>query len=284
MTIWEKGVWLITGCSTGLGREIALAVLSRGGRVIATARDLSTLADIVAIGDGCALALPLDVTSPEHIKAAAHQGEQAFGRIDVLVNNAGYGLIGGVEESSDREIRDQFEVNFFGMAAMTRAVLPGMRRRRSGYIINMSSVVGIFGAAGAPWYSASKFALEGLSEALASECRELGIGVMVVEPGPFRTDFNGRSLRIAERFIPDYEPVALARAQSLSSHGTQSGDPARAATAIIAAMQAENPPFRLPLGVIASDMAIAIHAGRGEEAQSVRAIALGADFSEDSVR
>jgi NAD(P)-dependent dehydrogenase (short-subunit alcohol dehydrogenase family) len=283
MTPWSKRTWLITGSSTGLGRATAEAVLEKGGRVVATARDPSVLADLVARGKGRVLTPRLDVADANQVVAAVAEAERAFGGIDVLVNNAGYGFLGGIEESSAAEIRAQFDVNFFGLVAVTQAVLPGMRRRKSGYVVNMSSIVGLCGMPAAGFYAASKFAVEGMSEGLAAEGGPLGIQVMVVEPGPFRTDFNGRSIRKPARVIADYENAVAVRNQSVSDDGLQPGDPVRAAHAMIRAMEQDVPPFRLPLGKLASDMAAGIHQARGAEVSAWRDLAIGADFPELTV-
>lgn len=252
----------------------------KGGRVIASARDPSTLADLVAQGQGRVLAPRLDVTDPEQIAAAVAEAEQVFGGIDVLVNNAGYGFLGGVEESSAAEIRAQFDVNFFGLVGVTQAVLPGMRARKSGYVINMSSIVGLCGMPAAGIYAASKFAVEGLSEGLAAEGGPLGIKVLLVEPGPFRTDFNGRSIRTPARTIADYDTAVAVRRKSTQDDGLQPGDPVRAAHVMIDAMERDAPPFRLPLGMLASDMAAGIHQARGVEVAQWRDLAIAADFPE----
>lgn len=280
MTDWSKKTWFITGCSTGFGRMIAEAVVARGGRVVASARDTSSLADLVAKSDGRVITPRVDVTRPDEIRNAVREAEAAFGGIDVLVNNAGYGFIGGIEESSDQEIHDQFDVNFFGLAAMTRAVLPGMRARRSGFIVNISSIVGLCGMPSSGWYSASKFALEGLSESLAEEMRPFGIGVMIVEPGPFRTDFSGRSIRFPANPIADYQNAAETRAYATANDGKQPGDPVRGAEAIVDALNHPEPPLRLLLGKMASDMAEAIHTKRVDEVRRWRDVAVSTDYPE----
>lgn len=242
-------VWFITGCSTGFGREFARAALAHGFRVAATARDPKKLDDLIAGHDGKAIALALDVTNGEQISHAVSEAERVFGRINVLVNNAGYGYLAAVEEGEDKDIRAMFDTNFFGLAAMTRAVLPGMRARRSGCIVNIASVGGIVGFPASGYYAATKFAVEGLSDSLAKEVEPLGIRVLVVEPGPFRTDWAGRSLKQSPNFIGDYEPTAGARRRGMAAYsGTQPGDPARAAEAVIKAVQSPSPPRHLVLG------------------------------------
>ena len=185
-------VWLITGCSTGLGRALAERVIEHGHRVVATARDPKQIQDIVS-GNANALGLALDVTNTKQVSDAVAQAERAFGRIDVLVNNAGYGYLAAVEEGEDAEVRAMFETNFFGLVELTKRVLPGMRARGKGHIINITSVGGLIGNPSAGYYNATKFAVEGLSEALAKEVEPLGIRVMLVEPSGFRTDWAGRS-------------------------------------------------------------------------------------------
>ncbi len=244
----SKPVWFITGCSTGFGREIAKEVLRRGWRLVATARDKSKVEDL-AQGNADALALALDVTNPAQLRDAVQATEQKFGSIDVLVNNAGYGYLAAIEEGEDAEIRAMFEVNFFGLADTIRAVLPGMRRAGRGFIVNITSVGGLVGNAASGYYAATKFAVEGLSEALAKEVAPLGIKVLAVEPGPFRTDWAGRSLKQTANIIDAYEATAGARRKQISGYsGQQPGDPVRAAQAIIAAVELPNPPGHLVLG------------------------------------
>jgi NAD(P)-dependent dehydrogenase (short-subunit alcohol dehydrogenase family) len=242
-------VWFITGCSTGFGREIAQAVLARGWRAIVTARDPAAVADLASAHPGLALPLKLDVTSPADMAAAVAEVKASFGRIDVLVNNAGYGYLSAVEEGEDDEVRAMFEVNFFGAVSAIKAVLPMMREQGAGHIVNITSVGGLVGNPGSGYYAATKFALEGLGEALARETRELGIKVTTVEPGPFRTDWAGRSLKQTSHSIGAYESIAGKRRADVAAHsGRQPGDPARAALAIIAAVEAAVPPSNLVLG------------------------------------
>lgn len=249
MSTTNSPVWFITGCSTGFGREFARAALAHGFRVAATARNPKTLDNLISGHRDKAIALALDVTSAEQIKLAVGEAERAFGRIDVLVNNAGYGYMAAVEEGEEKDIRAQFDTNFFGLAAMIRAVLPGMRARRHGTIVNIASVGGIVGFAGSGYYAATKFAVEGLSESLAQEVEPLGIQVVLVEPGPFRTDWAGRSLKQSPTFIKDHEKSAGARRREIAGYsGKQAGDPARAAEAVIKAVQSPKPPRHLVLG------------------------------------
>ena len=227
-------VWFITGCSTGLGRALAQRVIDSGARVVVTARDVSRIDDLVAGHDGQTLAVALDVNDATQIKAAVKEAEGKFGRIDVLVNNAGYGYQSTVEEAEDSEIRAQFEANVFGLFAMTQAVLPGMRTRRQGHVFNITSVAGFIGFPGSAFYAASKHAVEGWSDGLAAEVEPLGIKVTCIEPGPFRTDWAGRSLKQTPSKIADYADTAAARMRGTSEgSGKQAGDPALAAQAMI---------------------------------------------------
>ena len=222
----ETPVWLITGCSTGFGRQLAKILVERGYRVAATARDPASVADIVKGNEETALALKLDVDKQAEIDAAVAATRRSFGRIDVLVNNAGYGYLAAVEEGEDDDVRAMFETNFFGLAAMTRAVLPVMRAQKSGAIVNISSMGGFIGFPGSGYYAATKFAVEGLSESLAKEVAPFGIKVVIVEPGPFRTDWAGRSLKTPKRPIEAYEETAVSRRRQVQSYsGNQPGDP-----------------------------------------------------------
>jgi NAD(P)-dependent dehydrogenase (short-subunit alcohol dehydrogenase family) len=252
----NAGVWFITGCSTGFGRELAKLVLGRGYRAVVTARDPLKIKDLTAGHEGRSLTLQLDVTNAAEVAEAIKEAESTFGGIEVLVNNAGYGYVGAVEESDEDEVRAMFEANFFGLARMIHQVLPAMRARRHGNIVNISSVGGLVGLPGVGYYNATKFAVEGLSEALAKEVGPLGIKVLVVEPGPFRTDWAGRSLKGSSRQIQDYAETAGAFSGGIKSRsGKQAGDPVRAGEAIIKAVESDNPPFRLVLGRIGLDRA-----------------------------
>jgi len=228
-------VWMITGASSGLGAALARAVTDHGDHVVATSRG----------GDG----VPLDVTDDWSIRGAVAHALDLHGRIDVLVNNAGYGLLGAFEECTDTELREAFETNLFGAMAVTRAVLPIMRAQRGGHIVQMSSVVGVTSGPGGTGYVAPKAALEAWSEALAAEVAHLDVKVTIVEPGPFRTDFSGRSLKVAEPMEAYASLIGPATAAFTAGHGRQPNDPYRGAQAIIAAVEAEHPPLRLPLGV-----------------------------------
>jgi len=278
----SKPVWLVTGCSTGFGRELATILIGRGYRVVATARDPDKIADLVRGHAQTALAAKLDVDKPADVAAAVKATTDKFGRIDVLVNNAGYGYLSAVEEGEDAEIRAMFETNVFGLAAMTRAVLPVMRAQTSGAIVNISSQGGFIGFPGTGYYNATKFAVEGLSEALAKEVAPFGMRVLIVEPGPFRTDWGGRSLKTPKRSIDAYAETAIARRNLIQGYsGSQPGDPVRAAEAIIATVESSSPPLRLPLGGMAFEgMSAEIEAVRKEIA-SVEAVARGADFPKE---
>lgn len=241
--------WLITGCSSGLGHALAEAVLKAGLNAVVTARDPASVRNLVAPYPETSLATALDVTQAEQVQAVVRAAEQRFGGIDVLVNNAGYGYRAAVEEGNEAEVADLFATNVFGTVATIKAVLPGMRARRHGYILNVSSIAGRRAAPGSGYYSATKFAVEGLSDALRREVRPLGIRVMVVEPGAFRTEFAGGSLKQAASSIADYADTAgPRRKENDRSHGTQPGDPAQAARLLIDVVQGGDLPFRLLLG------------------------------------
>jgi NAD(P)-dependent dehydrogenase (short-subunit alcohol dehydrogenase family) len=245
----QNPVWFITGSSTGLGRALVEVLLERGFRVAATARRPSDLEQVTKKYGGQVICPVLDVTNPDQVRNAIQHTLDNFGRIDVCVNNAGYGLIGGVEEVTDEEIRRQFETNFFGALDVTRAILPHFRKQRSGHFVNISSIGGFRAIAGASIYNATKFALEALSEALAKETAPLGIRVVLVEPGPFRTDFGGRSIDDTPNRIPEYASTAgKMREYYQAAHGKQVGDPRKAAEAMIQAVESKADFLRLPLG------------------------------------
>jgi NAD(P)-dependent dehydrogenase (short-subunit alcohol dehydrogenase family) len=272
-------VWFITGSSTGFGRILAEILLKRGERVAVTARNPDQIQDLVAGYQDTGLALALDVTQPAQVASAVAAAEKFFGRIDVLVNNAGYGYLAAIEEGEDQEVRAMFETNFFGLVAVTKAVLPGMRTRRTGHILNISSIGGFVGNPSAGYYAATKFAVEGLSEALAKEVEPLGIRVIAIEPGPFRTDWAGRSLKIAKASIPDYVETAGARSNQISERsGKQPGDPVRAAEAMITLVAADQPPRNLFLGKIAVDMAREKFAYLSRGIDQWETLSVGADF------
>jgi NAD(P)-dependent dehydrogenase (short-subunit alcohol dehydrogenase family) len=252
----ENPVWLITGCSTGFGRELATLVLEGGWRAVVTARDSSKVDDIVQGFANTALALALDVTDAKQVQSVVAQATKKFGQIDVLVNNAGYGYLAAIEEGNDDEVRDLFETNVFGLIDMTKAVLPIMRRQKSGLIINVSSIGGLTSFASTGYYHGTKYAVEGMSESLATEVRPLGIDVMIVEPGPFRTNWAGPSIKQSATQIDDYATTAgERRKQTAARSGKQAGDPVRGAQAIIDAALAPKPPLRLLLGKMALELA-----------------------------
>lgn len=241
--------WFITGCSTGLGRALAEAVIDAGHNTVVTARDTATINNLAENNPDRVLAVALDVTDKDQVATAVTQAEQRFGGIDVLVNNAGYGYRAAVEEGDEADIRTLFETHVFGVVSLLKAVLPGMRARRSGAIVNISTIGVQIQPAGSGYYAASKAALEGLSGALHEELKPLGISVTVVEPGAFRTDFAGRSLTQSSTVIDDYAGTAgQRRKEAGTGHGTQPGDPVKAAQAIITAVSNDDPPAFLLLG------------------------------------
>ncbi len=249
MTQSASPVWFITGCSTGFGRELARLVLDRGWRAVVTARDKARVADLTAGASDRALALSLDVAEAGQIADGVGAATQRFGGIDVLVNNAGYGYQSTIEEGVESEIRAQFDANVFGLFALTRAVLPVMRAKQHGHIINITSVAGFAGFPGSGYYAATKHAVEGWSDALAAEVGPLGIAVTCVAPGPFRTDWAGRSLKQTPNCIADYADTAGARLKATAENsGKQAGDPVRAAKAMIRLTETDKPPRHLVLG------------------------------------
>jgi NAD(P)-dependent dehydrogenase (short-subunit alcohol dehydrogenase family) len=259
-------VWLITGCSTGFGRELAKLVLERGWCAVVTARDPQKIQDLTAGTDGRGLALKLDVTDSAQVAEAVKKAEATFGKIDVLVNNAGFGYMAAVEEGEDDEVRAMFETNFFGLVDVTRGVLPGMRQRRSGHIVNISSIGGFVGFPSSGYYNATKV-------------EPLGIKVVIVEPGPFRTDWAGRSLKQTRNGIEDYAKTAGTRRQAISSgSGKQPGDPVRAAKAMIEVVQSSNPPLRLVLGRMALETARGKLELLRQDFNAWEKTSLGADF------
>jgi NAD(P)-dependent dehydrogenase (short-subunit alcohol dehydrogenase family) len=250
----QPRVWVITGASSGFGRAIAEAALAVGDIVVAAARRTDALEDLVASAPERVTALALDVTDTDRIRKAVAEVLDRHGRVDVLVNNAGRGAIGAAEETSDSELRHLMDLHFFGPAALTRAVLPGMRERGTGAIVQMSSMGGRFTFPGVGAYSATKFALEGWSEALAKEVGRFGIRVLIVEPGAFRTSFNGPGALLLSQRIPAYdEQIEPLRTGMPEDDGKQPGDPAKAAAAILQALDSHDPPLRLALGNDAVD-------------------------------
>jgi NAD(P)-dependent dehydrogenase (short-subunit alcohol dehydrogenase family) len=241
--------WLITGCSTGLGRALAQAVIGAGHNAVVSARDVAKVTDLAEAAPDRSLAVALDVTDSRQVDSAVRRAQERFGGVDVLVNNAGYGYRAAVEEGDDDDVRTLFDTHFFGTVAMIKAVLPGMRARRSGAIVNISSIGAQLTPVGSGYYAAAKAAIEGMSGALRGELAPLGISVTVVEPGAFRTDFAGRSLMQSATPIEDYADTAgRRRKENDTMHGNQAGDPAKAGAAIIAAVDSPEPPGFLLLG------------------------------------
>jgi NAD(P)-dependent dehydrogenase (short-subunit alcohol dehydrogenase family) len=272
--------WLITGCSTGLGRHLAQAVLARGYNAVVTARDAAKVHDLVDAYPDTALALALDVTEDTQVTNAVQRAEERFGGVDVLVNNAGYGYRAAVEEGEEPEVAKLFATNFFGPVAMIKAVLPGMRARRDGAIVNLSSIGARISPPGSGYYSAAKAALEAMSASLRKELEPLGITVTVVEPGGFRTDFAGRSLQQSRDAIADYADTAgRRRKEHDTAHRTQPGDPAQAAQAIITAVEAPDSPFLLLLGKDALAGFRAVVDAQDKELEAWEELSLSTGFS-----
>ena len=245
----DKKVWFITGSNSGFGRSLTEVVLAKGDKVVATTRHPEEIKDLVKQYPNTVKAVTLDITKANEISSAIDTALATFGRVDVLVNNAGFGTLGAVEEIEDEQVRKQFEVNCFGTLNLTKAMLPHFRQRKSGHILNVSSVGGFTAFPGTGIYCATKFAIEGYSEALAKEITPLGIKLTLVEPGAFRTEFAGDSLATPENQIDDYAETAhkFVEMQEQSS-GEQPGDPDKAAQAMIKVVESDNPPMRLVLG------------------------------------
>ena len=245
----SKRVWLITGCSTGFGRELVKLVAEKGEIAIGTVRKKEQIAQLESINPELVKGIILDVQRQDTIDQARQLIEKEYGRLDVLVNNAGYGTLGPIEETSEEEIQRQFDVNVFGCVRMIKLALPFMRKQRSGNILNITSIAGLNGFPGVGIYNGSKFALEGIGEALAAETRHIGIKVTNVEPGPFRTDWAGRSATYNESSIDEYKETATKNMESIREvSGNQIGDPVRAVNAMYEITTLENPPVHLPLG------------------------------------
>jgi NADP-dependent 3-hydroxy acid dehydrogenase YdfG len=274
-------VWFITGASTGFGRLLAEQTLQAGHKVVVTARKPEQIANFSRdYADSC-LALPLDVTSQAQVDAAVEQTLTRFGRVDVVVNNAGYGVAGAIEEVSEAEFMPMFETNVFGLLRVTRAFLPQLRKQRSGHILNLSSIGGVVASPGIGFYNSTKFAVEALSEALAGELAPLGIKVTIIEPGPFRTDFLGRSGVLAEQRISDYDNTAgNMRKYFADNDGKQKGDPLRAALAMMQVVETPEPPLRLLLGVSALQRLRGKLSSWEQEIAAWEQVTVGADFPE----
>jgi NAD(P)-dependent dehydrogenase (short-subunit alcohol dehydrogenase family) len=277
----DMTTWLITGCSTGLGRALAQAVLDRGDNAVVTARDAGSVQDLAKAHPDTALALALDVTEPAQVAAAAERAEATFGGVDVLVNNAGYGYRAAVEEAGDADVQRLFATNFFGPVALIKAVLPGMRSRRRGAIVNISSIGARISPAGSGYYAATKAALEGMSFSLRKEVQPLGITVVAVEPGAFRTDFAGRSLTQSAEAIADYADTAgKRRKENDTVDGTQPGDPAKAAQAIITAVESPDAPALLVLGTDALGAFGAVLDAQRAELETWRELSASTDIED----
>lgn len=271
--------WLITGCSSGLGRSLTQAVLEAGFNAVVTARNPEKLKDLISAFPETAVATALDVTKADQVAGAVKLAEQRFGGVDVLVNNAGHGYRGAVEEGDEKEVADLFASNFFGAVSLIKAVLPDMRARRHGTILNVSSIAGRLALPGSGYYSATKFAIEGMSDALRKEVGPLGIRVVVVDPGAFRTDFAGRSLEQAKADIADYADTAgPRRKENDKTDGTQSGDPARAARVLIKVVEGETAPFRILLGSDAVRIVNAELEAQRQEIEDWKELSVSTDF------
>ncbi len=276
-------VWFISGCSTGLGRSLALEAIAKGYQVVVASRKTEDIADILKNNPN-AVGVELDMTKPDQIKTAVENAHKAFGRIDVLVNNAGIGYFAALEESDETEIRKMFEVNFFGLATLIQLVLPYMRKQKSGHIINISSIGGLVGFPTLSFYNATKFAVAGLSESLAKETAPLGIKVSIVCPSGFRTDWAGRSAEEGKHTIEDYELTAgLNKSNIRGVSGKQAGDPARAAKAIVSITETTEPPLYLLLGEAAltnfDRKMVALHS----DIETWKETTIGADFPKNAV-
>jgi NAD(P)-dependent dehydrogenase (short-subunit alcohol dehydrogenase family) len=279
-----KRVWMITGAARGIGARIAEAALAQGDAVVATSRDAASVQKRFPAGDALQ-ALPLDVTDETQAAAAVQAALARFGRIDVLVNNAGYGLLGAVEEATADEVRRLYDTNVFGLLNVTRAVLPSMRERRGGRVVNISSLGGYQSGPGFGVYCSTKFAVEGLSEALHAELAPLGIHVTVVEPGYFRTDFlDGNSLAVSPRILGDYAATAgQVRSAAVQINHNQPGDPLRLAQAVAMLVNSSEPPLRLPLGTDTLRTIADKHAFVNNELKEWRALSASTDFPKEAL-
>ena len=279
MTTETSPVWFITGCTSGFGHEVAKQVIATGARAVITARDKARLADLA---DGCeetVLAVDLDVTKQDQVEAAAKAAVERFGRIDVLVNNAGYGYMSTIEEGEEAEIRAQFDANVFGLFAVTRAILPTMRRQRSGRVISITSVAGLVGFPGSGYYAASKHAVEGFSDALAAEGAPIGIQVTCIEPGPFRTDWAGRSMTQTPNKIAEYAGTAGVRlANTKTQSGKQPGNPVRAAEMILQVAAMDTAPRHMVLGAFGVGAVTSKLKSSLADVETWRELGLSADF------
>ena len=272
-------VWLITGCPGGIGHALAAAVLASGQRVIATAREPERLDDLAAANPDTCRTFALDVTDSARVKSIVAQAAKFFGRLDVIVNNAGCGLVGAFEELGAEQIARSFETNFFGALEVIRTALPLLRAQQSGHIVNISAAAAISNYPGFSIYGATKWALEGVSESLAAKLKPLGIKVTIVQPGPFRTDFIARSLERAEGRIADYNPTSGKFLRVLEAmDGRQPGDPDKAAAAIIAVVESDSPPLRLVLGRYAQHKLLKKFADAEKERAEWQHVGLPTDY------
>lgn len=278
-------IWLITGCSTGFGRELAIHAAQQGDTVVGTLRKKEQVDEFDKLVEGKTHGVLVDVRNATDISSAMEVIRDSFGQVDVLVNNAGYGSMGPIEEVTDEEVLNQFEVNVFGAVRMIRAVLPLMRQQRSGHILNITSIAGLNGFPGIGIYNGSKFALEGIGEALAAETAHLGIKVTNIEPGPFRTDWAGRSATYTESKIEDYNESAAKNMESIQNvSGKQVGSPKKAAMAMYEVVQLENPPLHLPLGGPAYHRAKAKFQEFLDEIDQFESIGLPTDYTEEELK
>jgi NAD(P)-dependent dehydrogenase (short-subunit alcohol dehydrogenase family) len=273
--------WLITGCSRGLGRALAESVIKAGDNLVATARDPDSLAPLIAASEGRAVAQALDVTDAEAAARAITLAVDRFGSLDVVVNNAGYGNVAPIEDTSIAEFREQIETNLFGTIIVTKAAIPLFRERRAGRFVQISSIGGRAGAMGRAPYSAAKFGVEGFSEVLAGEMAPFGVHVTVVEPGGFRTDFAGASTKISDGHPAYADTVGKTAMMQRTYDGHQPGDPGRAAAAIIAVTLTDTPPLRLVLGRDAYARAERTDEARLVELRAWRAESESTDFPVD---
>jgi len=272
-----NSVWMITGCSSGFGKELAKKTIKAGYKVVVTARNLNSITDLVEKNSDQVLALELDVTKPDQIKNAVDATIEKFGRIDVLVNNAGVGYFSSIEEAAEEETRKMFEINFWGLAHMTQAVLPYMRKQLSGHIINISSIGGLVSFPGVGFYNGTKYAVEGLSESLAQEVAPFHIQVTLIEPSNFRTNWSGSSASKTASTIREYEEL-ISPFITGEIHGNEPGDPAKAAEAIVSMAETSEPPLRLLLGTEAYFTVVNKYESSLKNFEHWKEVSLSADF------
>jgi NADP-dependent 3-hydroxy acid dehydrogenase YdfG len=275
----QNSVWVITGCSTGFGRELAKATIEAGYKVVVTARNIHSITDLVSGNLDKVMAMELDVTKPDQIAKTVKATVEKFGRIDVLINNAGIGYFSSIEEAVEEETRSMFEVNFWGLMHMTNAVLPYMRNQRSGHIINISSIGGLASFPGVGYYNGTKYAVEGISESLAQEVAPFNIRVTLIEPSNFRTDWSGRSAAKTKSAIKEYEEL-IAPFVSGANHGNEPGDPHKAAATIVSIAESEDPPLRLLLGAEAYYTVVNKYTASLQNIEKWKEVSLSADFQD----